>query len=115
MTRGKRQLKKQLMKLRKKIVLEHINVMLQTALEQARKGRLNIAEKLGLLARKLARSTGVKIPRYWKFFFCRKCKTFLIPGVTARIRVRSKREPHIVIYCYKCKNFKRIPIKRRQP
>ena len=103
-----------LLKLRKRLVLEHIEAMMREAQKQAEKGKTEIAEKTAKFAKKLARWTGVKFPRKWRYFFCRKCKTFIIPGITARVRIRSRPTPHIVVYCLRCKNYKRIPIDKKQ-
>ena len=106
--------RKHILSLRKSLVLEHIHKIMERALEEAAKGNIELAEKMGEFARKLARWTGVKMPRRWRYFFCRKCKSFIMPGITARIRVRQNRYPHVVIYCEKCKNYKRIPIRKNK-
>jgi len=38
---------------------------------------------------------------------CKHCHALLIPGVTARVRVRRKRERHIVVTCLDCHTVRR--------
>ncbi|MHA1615893.1 MAG: ribonuclease P protein component 4 [Candidatus Njordarchaeales archaeon] len=87
--------------------------MLQYAFLEGYKCRLERSLSLGFHARRLAKSVGVKIPKRFKYFYCKKCKNFLIPGKTMRIRLRQRREPHITITCLLCGSIKRIPIKHR--
>ena len=104
--------KRSLLRLRKKLVLEHIDAIMSKAIDLAVSGNIELAEKMASFARKLARWTGVKMKRRWRYFFCKKCKSFIMPGITARVRVRQNRYPHITIFCTKCKNYRRIPLKK---
>ncbi len=65
--------------------------------------------KLNMLKR-LALKTGVRLPRKYKRLICKKCGELLIPGRTARVRVKSKRQKHIVQTCLNCGYMKRIII-----
>lgn len=38
---------------------------------------------------------------------CKHCHALLIPGVTARVRVRRRRERHIVVTCLDCSTVRR--------
>jgi ribonuclease P protein subunit RPR2 len=53
-------------------------------------------------ARRLSMRSRVRIPRAWRYFICRGCKRALIPGVTARFRTSTGREPHLVVSCLRC-------------
>ncbi len=74
--------------------------------------------KLGLqygeLARRLALRTKVKIPRRWRWRYCKECGSFLYPGINADVRVRSRRFPHLVIRCRICGGIRRIPYLREK-
>ncbi|MEX0567878.1 MAG: ribonuclease P protein component 4 [Candidatus Njordarchaeota archaeon] len=106
--------KKEILKIRKKIAREHIEALMQRAIRIAVDGNIKLAEQIAGQARRIARLVGVRMPKRWKYFFCRHCKSFIFPGITARVRIRQNRFSHIVIFCYKCKNFKRIPIKTKK-
>ncbi len=109
-----RRSKASLLRLRKHIVLEHIDAIMDMAINLATSGNIELAEKMAAFARKLARWTGVRMKRRWKYFFCKKCKSFIMPGITARVRIRQNRYPHITIFCMKCKNYRRIPLKKKE-
>ncbi len=97
---------------RNKLVLENIVSILDKALYEGIICNINRAEALGAQARKLSSSFNVRIPRKYRFFYCKKCKTFLIPGKTMRVRIRQRRQTHIVIKCTRCGVFKRYIINK---
>ena len=39
---------------------------------------------------------------------CKKCNALLIPGVTATVRLRGKRQKHVVMKCMDCRRVKRF-------
>ncbi len=61
-------------------------------------------------ARKIAMSARLRLPADYKRQVCRKCNAFLVPGKTSRVRVKPRREPHVVTTCLKCGNQTRIPL-----
>ncbi len=85
--------------------------MLDSAIKASIDCDMPRAEFFGEQARRLSKFLGVRIPREYKFFYCKKCKTFIFPGKTMKVRTRSTRESHIVIKCLKCGAIKRIPFK----
>ena len=63
------------------------------------------------IARKIAMRTRLKLPKEYRILICRKCKSFILPGVNSRVRIQQKREPHMVITCLNCGGHSRIPLK----
>ncbi|OKY77835.1 MAG: RNase P subunit RPR2 [Candidatus Methanohalarchaeum thermophilum] len=59
------------------------------------------------LAWRIKLKTRVKFPKKWKRRFCRKCKIFLVPNKTCRIRLNNSK---VTITCLNCGKIKRIPI-----
>jgi len=39
---------------------------------------------------------------------CKACNAVLIPGLTSSVRIRGKRQKHLVITCIQCKTLKRF-------
>ncbi|XP_035694732.1 ribonuclease P protein subunit p21-like [Branchiostoma floridae] len=39
---------------------------------------------------------------------CKRCDSLLIPGVTATVRIRAKREKHVVVTCLECRMVRRF-------
>ncbi len=68
-----------------------------------------LAIKYGELARRIAQRSRVRIPREWRWRYCKKCKILLYPGINAQIRLRGRRLPHIVIKCELCGEIRRMP------
>lgn len=67
-----------------------------------------LANRYLTLARKIAMKTKTKIPMELKRRFCKYCNKYLMPGVNARVRTRQGK---VVISCFECKKFMRIPIR----
>jgi ribonuclease P protein subunit RPR2 len=64
-------------------------------------------------ARKIAMAAKIPLPPLYKHQLCKKCNTLLVQGDNCRVRVRQKREPHVVITCLNCGCKTRIPLKKK--
>ncbi|MDV3103422.1 ribonuclease P protein component 4 [Thermococcus waiotapuensis] len=53
----------------------------------------------------------IRMPRKWKRRYCKRCHSFLVPGVNARVRLRNG---HVVIKCLECNHIMRHPYIREQ-
>ncbi|NPA62218.1 MAG: ribonuclease P protein component 4 [Methanococci archaeon] len=106
--------KKILEKKLKKIAYERIDILMNLAEEEAKKGNWERAKRYVFLARKIAMKMRIKFPKKWKRRICKKCGTLLIYGKNARVRVRSKTYPHVVITCLNCGAIYRIPMIREK-
>ncbi|WEU40801.1 MAG: ribonuclease P protein component 4 [Candidatus Odinarchaeum yellowstonii] len=73
--------------------------------------KFTIAKNKLRVLKHLAMKTGVRLPKKYKRVICKKCGELLIPGRTARVRVKSKRQKHIVQTCLKCGYMRRFIIK----
>jgi len=95
-------------KIHSQIALKRINRLFLMAENKALSGNLLIANRYVSIARKLSMKYLVPIPKEYKHRFCKHCYYFLLPYLNSRFRVtRSK----LVIYCYNCKKYTRIPLK----
>ncbi|NPA84721.1 MAG: hypothetical protein GXO07_01790 [Crenarchaeota archaeon] len=83
--------------------------LVEMAFEEARRGRWELAALLGEQAFRIAKKGGYRVPRSVKRKFCRKCGIPLIPGVTARVRIRNKGVPTVVVTCLNCHYVRRYP------
>ncbi|HOX34290.1 MAG TPA: ribonuclease P protein component 4 [Methanoregulaceae archaeon] len=59
------------------------------------------------IARKIAMRQRVRISRVFRRKFCRRCSSYLVPGKTSRVRIRSGR---VVVTCLVCKARRRYPV-----
>lgn len=85
----------------KNLAEESIRKLLDLAFEMFHKDR-ELSDRYVELAFKISMKTGVRIPKDYRFFICRKCKVLLIPGYNCRVRLQPRREPHIVVTCLEC-------------
>ncbi|HEC89486.1 MAG TPA: hypothetical protein ENI44_02760 [Thermoplasmatales archaeon] len=95
-------------KTQKKIARSRINKLFKMAEEKALKGDLKLANRYVEIARRISMRTLTRIPKKYKHRFCKHCYSYLLPGVTCRIRINRGK---IVTYCYNCKRFIRRPFK----
>ena len=86
----------------KEIAKERIKILF----EQAEKN-LPMANRYVTLARKIAMKVKVRIPTKYKRRFCKHCYKYLHKD-NSRVRTNKGK---VVISCFECKKFMRIPIK----
>jgi len=68
------------------------------------------ADRYVEIARRLAMKLNLRLSKEQKRRFCKHCKKYLRSGNNARIRIR---EGKIIIYCYNCRKYTRIPITKK--
>ncbi|MBD3230702.1 MAG: ribonuclease P [Candidatus Lokiarchaeota archaeon] len=73
---------------------------------------MELANRYLEIARNIGMRCKVRIPRNKKILICKNCKKLLIPGKTARVRVRNNKKTHVTITCIECKNHKRYYIEK---
>jgi ribonuclease P protein subunit RPR2 len=98
-------------KVRKRIALERVERLFELA-EQMLHEDANLSQRYVELARKIAMRERVKMPKEFKRMVCKHCKKFIYPNISCRVRIRPRREPHVVITCLFCNGKMRIPISK---
>ncbi|MEM3730148.1 MAG: ribonuclease P [Candidatus Bathyarchaeia archaeon] len=73
-----------------------------------------LAQRYVDLARRIAMAAKVRLPKEYRRQVCRHCKSFILPGVNCRVRIKQRREPHVVVTCLVCGKHMRIPLKERR-
>ena len=94
----------------KEIAKERVQVLFKQAEETFSKNKA-LANRYITLARKVAMKVKIRIPLELKRKFCKHCYKFLMPGVNSRVRTRDGK---VIISCFECKKFMRIPIKKEK-
>lgn len=74
----------------------------------------DLAQRYVDVARRIAMAAKIPLPKEYRRQVCRHCKSFILPGVSCRVRIKQRREPHIVITCLKCGKPMRIPLERNR-
>jgi ribonuclease P protein subunit RPR2 len=73
-----------------------------------------LADRYVEIALAVQQKAKIRLPRKWKRRYCRRCHSFLVPGVNARVRLRDRPYPHVVIKCLNCGHIMRYPYLREQ-
>ena len=97
----------------KNIALQRIRTLFHLARETIQENPA-LAQRYVDIARKVAMAAKVRLPREYRHQVCRHCKSFILPGVNCRVRVKQRRESHVVVTCLNCGNQMRIPLKLRE-
>jgi ribonuclease P protein subunit RPR2 len=98
-----------------KLAIERIQFLMSTAIQIYSKNS-DLANRYVDLARKYSMSSKVKIPLKYKQMICHKCKKLMIPGVSSRHRIQSrkKRGTRYVITCLNCDHSTHIYFKQKK-
>jgi len=97
----------------KQIAKQRIQTLFQLAKETFHEDPA-LAQRYVNIARKIAMAARIRLPKMYKRQICRHCKSFILPGVNCRVRIKQQREPHVVITCLNCGKQMRIPLKRKK-
>jgi len=88
---------------------------IQTLFDEAKKvGRSDpkLASRYVESARKIAMAARIRMPTDLRRQACRSCNALLVQGFNCRVRIKQKREPHVVITCLNCGRQTRILISK---
>lgn len=83
----------------KELARERIDILVANALREPDE---NLAGRQARLAKKIAMRYRVRLPYDIRQLYCKKCKAFVVPGKTARVRTGRSKTKAIRITCLKC-------------
>ena len=95
----------------RRIALERMTTLFHLAEAEALRRHTGRARRYVELARRLGMRYNVRVPAPFKRSFCKKCLAFLLPAVSARIRIGDGR---IVVTCTGCGAVQRYPYRAEQ-
>ena len=90
--------------------MQRIETLVRNALETARTDPV-LAQKQAKLAKRISTKFRVRLPYEIRQLYCKKCKLFIIPGKTARVRVGRTNVKAVRITCLNCGHVYRKVIK----
>jgi ribonuclease P protein subunit RPR2 len=64
-------------------------------------------------ARRIAMAAKIRLPVEFRRQTCKECNALFVHGVNCRVRVKQKREPHVVVTCLNCGNQTRIMLRKK--
>lgn len=79
---------------------ERVEILLANAIETAKNDTV-LAKRQAEIARQICLKYNLRRQYYDKQLFCRKCKKFIIPGVSSRVRLGYKPKA-VKITCLEC-------------
>ena len=95
------------------IAKQHIRTLFSLAREVVHDDP-TLAQRYVDIARKVAMAAKVRLPIEFRRQVCRHCKSYVLPGLNCRIRIKQKREPHVVLTCSNCSKQMRIPLHKKK-
>jgi len=90
-------------KAKRKIALERMYILINSAISNAREDP-DLAKNQADLARRISTHHRVRMPYELRMNFCKQCKNFIVPGVNARVRVGRTNLKAIRITCNFCEH-----------
>jgi ribonuclease P protein subunit RPR2 len=85
----------------RKIALERMQILIDNAISNA---RINpeLSQRQAFLARRISTRYKIRMPFDLRMVFCKKCKSFIAPGINSRIRIGRASVKSIRISCNLC-------------
>jgi len=97
----------------KQIAKQRIEVLFQQA-EETRRENPQLASRYVETARKIAMAAKIRFPTKYKRRICKNCNALLVPGNNCRVRIKQRREPHVVITCLNCGCQTRMLLRKKK-
>jgi ribonuclease P protein subunit RPR2 len=94
----------------KQIAKQRVQILFHQA-KLTYKTNPQLAQRYIATARKIAMAAQMRLPARYKRQICKNCYALLVPGESSRVRIKPRREPHVVITCLKCGHQTRIPLR----
>jgi ribonuclease P protein subunit RPR2 len=91
----------------KRIAKQRIQILFLQA-RKVSKTDPKLAEQYVKSARRIAMAAKIRLPTEFRRQTCKNCNALLVQGYNCRVRIKQKREPHVVITCLNCVNQTRI-------
>jgi len=84
-----------------KIAMERMQILIDNAISNA---RINpeLSQTQASIARRISSKYKIRMPYHLRIVFCKKCKSFIAPGLDSRIRLGRTSVKSIRISCNLC-------------
>ena len=84
----------------KSLARSRVEILLAKSMETAKED-MNLAKRQAELARRICLKYNLRLMYDDKQLFCRKCKRFIVPGITSRVRLGQSPKA-VKITCLEC-------------
>ena len=85
----------------KKIAMERMEILIENAISNARTNP-ELSQRQASIARRISTRHKIRMPYNLRMVFCKKCKSFIAPGINSRIRLGRASVKSIRISCNLC-------------
>ena len=85
----------------RKIALERIQILISNAILNA-KTNPELSQRQAQIARRICTRHNIRMPYDLRIIFCKKCKSFIAPGINSKIRLGRASVKSIRISCNLC-------------
>ena len=81
--------------------MERMQILIDNAITNARKDP-ELSQRQASIARRISTKYKIRMPYHLRMVFCKKCKSFIAPGINSRIRLGRTSVKSIRISCNLC-------------
>ena len=81
--------------------MERMQILIDSAITNARTDP-ELSQNQASIARRISTKYKIRMPYHLRMVFCKKCKSFIAPGINSRIRLGRASVKSIRISCYLC-------------
>ena len=81
--------------------MERMQILIDNAISNARK-HPELSQRQASIARRISTKYKIRMPYHLRMVFCKKCKSFIAPGINSRIRLGGASVKSIRISCSLC-------------
>jgi len=85
----------------RKIAMERMHILIENAITNARTNP-ELSQRQASIAKRISTRHKIRLPYNLRIVFCKKCKSFIAPGVNSRIRLGRASVKSIRISCNLC-------------
>jgi ribonuclease P protein subunit RPR2 len=96
----------------KQIARQRIQILFEQA--KISKSDPKLAAKYVKSARRIAMAAKIRLPLEFRRQTCKNCNALFVHGVNCRVRIKQKRESHVVVTCLNCGNQTRILLGKKE-
>ena len=81
--------------------MERMQILIDNAISNARTDP-ELSQRQASIARRISSKYKIRMPYHLRIVFCKKCKSFIAPGLNSRIRLGGTSVKSIRISCNLC-------------
>lgn len=85
----------------REIAIERMQILIDSAISNV-KSNPELSQRQAFLARRISTRHKIRMPYPLRMVFCKKCKSFITPGLNSRIRMGRSSVKSIRISCNLC-------------